>query len=1089
MPPEQLAKADQRTHAEVLGSLDNNPVDTPEAQDLWLTDFYILSQKQVRGVPALEDPKVADYFKGLLEDEDYKAQSAGLKTRIIDRLTEDAGVIDDNVATPGNIIRYSSDLKAAQLLGIDKLDDAKDFFSLLPEVPEREAGFEMDMEGLQKVVADYAAGSRFVNPGEAGQEESLDAKYKLELGKWDEFVKKNPNWQTEIEGNPNLRDEFLIMARELGQVEFTLSPKSASERLGLVPEGMRSVLLGAVFYKIDDQALERVTKIGEGSLEGLSEVEMQVMDAAEMEKKVRAGERLDQQEVAGDDLDESGVAGEAPEPTTLPAEPELPAENYKVPMPTEQLEQLVAIATEAGFDDLAEYVHRLTAKFTSERFKFFKDDVNRRALDIAFTFRHHEDKKTALNRFKELVAQLPDPMDYKLSVERGLAEKLNPAAFEKTDLLVDDMGLTYDDKRIEFGETIYKISERLGGGDYAEVYLATSPTGEVVAIKDAKYGLRKYENNQLEEEQYYLIQLEAYQRQHNLLVDGQPLTPRFIAGGKNRGGKTALVMSRAEGKPITTLIREKDRLPQEDVITIAEQVSRVYQALHGLGKSDHDFKDSNIFWDEKSRRITIIDWNALGPGFGGSSGETILPYDPQRDLYKLNLALLRVAIGKHDQDQVLKQGPDGILASSDIDPKLKAVFSKALNVDPSQRFQTAGELRAAFAGLLPKTPVEQPSVPSPEPELPPAHKEFLKLLNRLNQQSDRPDNYFFDGFDFRYPEDRAAMVQIGALEQDEVDALVEAGIGNMDSQVAWKYSSEIRQVAEKILAQRAKEDAVLAKLPKGSDQLDAIEKLPREEFVLARAATRRRLRATFKSVYKGDVAKFMQADKSMCQSLGIPYPEITPVKREVDFASFPKGYIFGKFKDRMHRPMPISESIPTYYEDMRSKYSFGVANRKEVEDMNTIIDVMTESKLPNAVSFLAMGGNKVKMVALLEDGSVLKIAHSRRPEDAPHFGNRYFDLPILEKGSTTKDGKTVHWIRQPYVETVNKKSAEGQRIIQECLDKWLKDGYEANDLGGDQIAVDRNGNPWLIDYEAVHLAYDPKNPKRAEIAKRWEIKE
>ena len=54
LPPEGVVQADQRTHVEILESLDKNPVDTLEAQDLWLTDFQILYQKKVGETPALE---------------------------------------------------------------------------------------------------------------------------------------------------------------------------------------------------------------------------------------------------------------------------------------------------------------------------------------------------------------------------------------------------------------------------------------------------------------------------------------------------------------------------------------------------------------------------------------------------------------------------------------------------------------------------------------------------------------------------------------------------------------------------------------------------------------------------------------------------------------------------------------------------------------------------------------------------------------------------------------------------------------------------------------------------------------------------
>ena len=84
MPLETTAQADQRTPAELIRSLDDNPVDAQEAQDLWLKDFYILSQKKAGDIPILQQPSIASYFSGLSEDEDYTDQFTGLKTRIKD---------------------------------------------------------------------------------------------------------------------------------------------------------------------------------------------------------------------------------------------------------------------------------------------------------------------------------------------------------------------------------------------------------------------------------------------------------------------------------------------------------------------------------------------------------------------------------------------------------------------------------------------------------------------------------------------------------------------------------------------------------------------------------------------------------------------------------------------------------------------------------------------------------------------------------------------------------------------------------------------------------------------------------------------
>ena len=152
--------------------------------------------------------------------------------------------------------------------------------------------------------------------------------------------------------------------------------------------------------------------------------------------------------------------------------------------------------------------------------------------------------------------------------------------------------------------------------------------------------------------------------------------------------------------------------------------------IHGQGYVHGNLKPSNIYLDEQHQPL-LTDF-----GFPQQLGAPPTPYmspeqvrggavDRRADVYALGVLLYEVLVGEVP--------PVGAVVSPrakrpDLSEAVEKVILKAMAQNPDQRFQTAGEFRAALgAALRPVAPTPQPQVqyqvpPAPAPAQAPAKK-------------------------------------------------------------------------------------------------------------------------------------------------------------------------------------------------------------------------------------------------------------------------------------------------------------------------------------------------------------------------------
>ncbi|OGH10636.1 MAG: hypothetical protein A2857_01785 [Candidatus Levybacteria bacterium RIFCSPHIGHO2_01_FULL_36_15] len=294
-----------------------------------------------------------------------------------------------------------------------------------------------------------------------------------------------------------------------------------------------------------------------------------------------------------------------------------------------------------------------------------------------------------LNNLGALADRLRDPAKVLLEEDRKAAYEASPEAFEKMHKQLP---------KVEVGGLLpwegknYKVEKMLGAGAGGDVYLAVSHEGEKIVIKVAKYQNDPKAEAKFMGEDYTLIRMADYQRKHNMLKEGHILTPEFLGSGNTVDGKQFLAMTFAEGK----MIVGGEPLAEKDIAEIGMQACSVLKCSSELGKTYFDFHPDDLRWDSEAGKVTMLDWDVLLPLV--DMDERVQRANPSIDVFTLSKYLYQGATGK-DSLEVENEEINEALKTLSLSPGMKKIFAKALDEDPSQRYQAADELMADFEAL------------------------------------------------------------------------------------------------------------------------------------------------------------------------------------------------------------------------------------------------------------------------------------------------------------------------------------------------------------------------------------------------------
>ncbi|PWH15095.1 MAG: hypothetical protein DDG60_06585 [Anaerolineae bacterium] len=277
----------------------------------------------------------------------------------------------------------------------------------------------------------------------------------------------------------------------------------------------------------------------------------------------------------------------------------------------------------------------------------------------------------------------------------------------------------------------YRIIEILGRGGMGAVYRAIDESlGVDVAVKENLFTTEDYAR-QFRMEAIIM----ANMRHPNL----PRVTDHFVLDGQGQ----YLVMDYVEGDDLRQHIEKHGTLSEAEAIRIGAAVCDALTYLHTRKPPilHRDIKlgnvkitpDGNVVlvdfglakqaWEHEE---TLTGARAMTPGYSPPEQYGSARTDARSDVYSLGATLYAAITGIVPEDSLMR-AVDGVDLTPirkhkpAISPRLASVIEKAMEVSPSNRYQTAAEFKAALLGVNEDTnPLRETLQEPPEPASSPA---------------------------------------------------------------------------------------------------------------------------------------------------------------------------------------------------------------------------------------------------------------------------------------------------------------------------------------------------------------------------------
>jgi tRNA A-37 threonylcarbamoyl transferase component Bud32 len=297
----------------------------------------------------------------------------------------------------------------------------------------------------------------------------------------------------------------------------------------------------------------------------------------------------------------------------------------------------------------------------------------------------------------------------------------------------------------------YRIIEKIGEGGMGAVYRAVDEMLErEVAIKAIRPELAREPEI-----------VERFRSEAKILARVSHPAIATIYSFFHDGGELFLAMEYVRGRTLSTVLAEQGPLPWRRAVPLLSTALEGIEQAHRAGIIHRDLKPDNLMLTEGGA-LKVMDFGiARVPGSNHLTRTGLLigtlryvapeqirgeEVDRRTDLYALGVVLYQMLTGR-----VPFEGPTdfAILKAQIEDPPapprslapeipegLERIVLKALEKSPDSRFQTAGELRTALAGLGP-LPVEKPDEELPTLILPP-RPAAVPRVSAETIETDRP---------------------------------------------------------------------------------------------------------------------------------------------------------------------------------------------------------------------------------------------------------------------------------------------------------------------------------------------------------------
>jgi serine/threonine-protein kinase len=286
----------------------------------------------------------------------------------------------------------------------------------------------------------------------------------------------------------------------------------------------------------------------------------------------------------------------------------------------------------------------------------------------------------------------------------------------------------------------YEIVELIGSGGMGEVWKARDTRlGRIVAIKRVK----EQHSDRFKQEAKSIASLNnPYICQiHDI-------------------GHDYIVLEYVEGKPLSS------PLPEREAVRLAIQIATALEAAHKKGIIHRDLKPGNIMvteegsaklldfglaklyeQDASSSAVATADFLATQAGavlgtvaYMSPEQAQGQPVDARSDIFSFGLVLYEMLSGKRAfsgdsnfavMTAIVKEEPPPLQTS----PILEKIVRKCLAKQPSRRYQTMSEVKAALEKVLEEMQSKSSTEPQPS----------IAVLPFVNMSGDKEQEYFSDG--------------------------------------------------------------------------------------------------------------------------------------------------------------------------------------------------------------------------------------------------------------------------------------------------------------------------------------------------------
>jgi len=262
----------------------------------------------------------------------------------------------------------------------------------------------------------------------------------------------------------------------------------------------------------------------------------------------------------------------------------------------------------------------------------------------------------------------------------------------------------------------YRIEAEIGRGGMSIVYRAVEDSlSRTVALKIMASHLQRDANYR----QRFHVEARAA-----AAINHPNIVPIYAFGEQD--ARLYIAMQHVEGSDLRHHLRAAGRLDPPAAVTLLEQVASALDAIHARGLTHRDIKPDNILLGaprpDGTPHVYVSDFGltrAEGDAHLTSTGQILgtVTYaapeqllgehvDGRADVYALACVLFEATVGRPPFDKpvaaaliyahVHEQPPQASELRNDLPPMVDQVLATGMAKDRNQRYQSAGELIAAF---------------------------------------------------------------------------------------------------------------------------------------------------------------------------------------------------------------------------------------------------------------------------------------------------------------------------------------------------------------------------------------------------------